>query len=86
MVQLQKVLADVGINSGNFAGHSFFIGTAATVAAKGAEDSTIKILGRRESAAYQRYVKIHRHSLDAVSKTLGQLPHSNVTRASHTVS
>ena len=42
-VQLLKVLAEVGINSGHFPGHSFRIGVATTAAARGVEDSPKKI-------------------------------------------
>ena len=70
--QLRTVLTEIGIKADQFAGHSFRIGAATTAAAQGIEDSVIKILGRWESSAYQRYLKMPRESLAAVSALLGQ--------------
>ena len=53
-----------------YSGHSFRIGAVTMAASKGIEDSLIKILGRWESSAYQRYVKIPRERLAAVSQSL----------------
>ena len=69
---LRKVLGEVGIRSNKFAGHSFRIGAATTAAAMGMEDSMIKILGRWESSAYLRYLKVPKQSLAEVSVILSQ--------------
>lgn len=71
---LRRVLLETGVDTSNFSGHSFRIGAATTAAALGIEDSLIKTLGRWESAAYQRYVKLPRESLAAVSVSLGGAP------------
>ena len=78
---LRKVLAEVGIRSDQFAGHSFRIGAATTAAAMGVEDSMIKILGRWESSAYLRYLKVPRQSLAKVSVILSQQPSRDRTSA-----
>ena len=59
----QKALQLAGADASYFNGHSFRIGAASTAAANGMEDSLIKILGRWESDAYQRYIKIPRQEL-----------------------
>ena len=51
-------------------GHSFRIGAATTAALRGVEDSVIKMLGRWESSAYQRYLRTPRKSLAALSARL----------------
>ena len=79
--QLRKLLEEVGIRSGQFAGHSFRIGAATTAAAMGVEDSMIKILGRWESSAYLRYLKVPRQSLAEVSVRLSQQPSRDHTSA-----
>ena len=56
--EVKKVLQLVGADASDFNGHSFRIGAASTAAANGMEDSLIKTLGRWESDAYQRYIKI----------------------------
>lgn len=67
---LRKALTEAGIDSTHYAGHSFRIGAASTAAAKGIEDSKIKMLGRWESAAYLQYIRTPRESLAAISCTL----------------
>ena len=57
-VEVKKALQLVGADASDFNGHSFRIGAASTAAANGMEDSLIKTLGRWESNAYQRYIKI----------------------------
>ena len=63
--EFRKALSIAGFNQAKYAGHSFRIGAASTAAAAGIEDSTIKTLGRWESAAYQLhvYVKLSREEL-----------------------
>jgi hypothetical protein len=70
---ISLVRADLGIlglNSKDYAGHSFRIGAATTAAEQGIEDSIIKMLGRWESSAYQIYVRIPRELLAGMSKKL----------------
>ena len=61
--EVKKALQLAGADASDFNGHSFRIGAASTAAANGMEDSLIKILGRWESDAYQRYIKIPRQEL-----------------------
>ena len=68
---LRDSLRDVGVSCDKFSGHSFRIGAATTAAACGVEDSLIKTLGRWESAAYQRYIRLPREKLAEVSAILG---------------
>lgn len=72
VLQLQRVLAEVGVDSSRFSGHSFRIGAATTAAARGIEDSLIRTLGRWESEAYQRYIRLPRQKLAEVSAILGR--------------
>ena len=52
------------MDASNFNGHSFRIGAATTAASRGMEeDCIIKTIGRWESDAYQRYVKIPRQAI-----------------------
>ena len=49
----------------SYAGHSFRIGVATITAEQGVEDSIIKMLGHRESSAFQRYMRASHQSLAA---------------------
>ena len=60
MEDVCKALDSAGVDPALFNSHSFRIGAATTAAARGLEDSHIKILGSWESLAYLRYVKIPR--------------------------
>lgn len=53
-----------------FCGHSFRIGVATTATIKGVEDSTIQTLGRWESLAYLRFVRLPREQLAGCSALL----------------
>ena len=68
--RLRNSLQEAGIKAANFSGHSFRIGAATTAARVGIEDSVIKMLGRWESAAYQRYIRTPRAQLAAISSQL----------------
>jgi len=57
---VRKALESAGVDQSKYCGHSFWIGAATTVAAKGVEDSVIKTLGRWNSTAYLQYVRIPR--------------------------
>ena len=58
VARLREILTQTGVNSTNFARHSFRIRAAFTAAAKGVEDSVIKMLGRWESATFLKYIRI----------------------------
>ena len=67
---VQDGLKKAGIDQKNYSGHSFQIGAATTAAMKGIDDSIIKTLGRWESLAYLRYVKVPRSQLAGVSSLI----------------
>ena len=68
--EVKKAMEQAGMEASNSNGHSFRIGAASTAAAHGVEDSLIKTLGRWESDAYQRYIKIPRDELAISDPTL----------------
>ena len=70
VTEVKRALELTGRDSSCFNGHSFRIGAASTAAARGMEDSLIKTLGRWESDAYQRYIKLSRRDLAQYSKTI----------------
>ncbi len=70
--QVRLALTAMGVNSRQFAGHSFRIGAATTAAECGLEDSTIKALGRWNSEAYQTYIRIPQPHLAALTSRLAQ--------------
>ena len=67
---IRRALSSAGIETTGFSGHSFRVGAATTAAVVGVEDSTIKMLGRWESSAYQRYLPTPRETLAAISARL----------------
>ena len=73
VTRLRAGLLQAGIDASRFTGHSFRIGAATTAAQAGIEDAVIKMLGRWESAAYQRYVRTPRDQLAAVSSHLARV-------------
>ncbi len=70
--KVREALQAAGLNPNQFAGHSFRIGAATTAAASGFSDSTIKLLGRWESTAYQTYIQTPRDKLAKFTASLGQ--------------
>ena len=70
VMAVRATLQSAGVDASGYSGHSFRIGAATTAARRGVEDSTIKTLGRWESAAYQRYIQMPRHTLASVSARL----------------
>ena len=72
--EVRRALHAVGVDPTLFNSHSFRIGAATTAAARGLEDSLIKTLGRWESSAYLRYVKIPRSELANYMKVLADIP------------
>ena len=67
---VRVTLRALGVDVSFYSGHSFRIGAATTAAAVGMEYSFIKTLGRWESSAYLRYVKVPHSSLVAVSQRM----------------
>jgi hypothetical protein len=67
---VRQALAQAGVDTSHYSGHSFRIGAATTAALAGLSDATIKMLGRWESAAYQQYIRTPRESLAAMSRQL----------------
>ena len=70
---VRKALTKAGLDHSGYSGHSFRIGAATSAARAGLSDPLIKMLGRWESAAYQRYIQTPRGSLAAVSSQLAKL-------------
>ena len=70
--QVKAALTKAGIDSSHYSGHSFRSGAATAAASKGINDSTIKMLGRWKSEAYQLYIKTPREQLAAVTSQLLQ--------------
>ena len=54
---IRRTLQSEGVDTRGYTGHSFRIGAAALA---GIDDAVIKMLGRWESAAYQRYLRTPR--------------------------
>ena len=67
---IRTCLSAAGMEEGAYCSHSFRIGAATTAAKKGVKDSIIQILGRWQSSAYLRYVRIPRETLAAISSLL----------------
>ena len=72
VVELKKVLSAARVDCRLYSGHSFRNRAATTAAMQGLEDSTIKMLGRWKSEAFQAYLKTPREHLAAMTKILGK--------------
>ncbi len=70
ITQIRSILVKVGIPQDQYAGHSFRIGAATTAAQNGIEDSTIKTLGRWQSAAFLQYIRMPQEHLATLARTL----------------
>ena len=68
--KVQQALTAAGVEGSQFNGHSFRIGAATSASAAGVAETTIKLLGRWESAAYQRYIRPSPEDLAQVSQQL----------------
>ena len=64
---VRTALWELGLPQEQFAGHSFQIGAATTVAQVSLEDSMIMMLGRWNSAAFLGYLRTPRESLASVT-------------------
>ena len=70
MDAVRQALRQAGISPAGYSGHSFRIGAATAAVQAGLEDSVVKMLGRWESSAYQRYIRTPRETLAALSSRL----------------
>ena len=70
VAQVRRALQAAGVDSSQYAGHSFRIGAATTAALCGIQDSLIKTLGRWESSAYTLYIRTPRTTLCSISRRL----------------
>ena len=68
--RIMEALSQAGVNCDPYLGHSFRTGAATTAARQGIEETTIKMLGRWKSSAYQLYIKTPRDQLAAVSQRM----------------
>ena len=67
---LDNILASLCLTSGEYNTHSFRIGAATSASEAGIPDSTIMMLGRWQSNAYQRYIKTTPEKLAQLSQML----------------
>ena len=67
---VRQALRALGLESTHYAGHSFRIGAATTAAERGIPDSTIKVLGRWKSEAFQTYIRLPQQWLASISQQL----------------
>ena len=73
VARVRTAISSAGLSQNKYAGHSFRIGAATTAAQCDIPDSTIKLLGRWESAAYLLYVRTPRQQLAEISTTLSRV-------------
>ena len=69
---IRTALAMHGLDTHQLMGHSFRIGAATAAARAGLEDSLIQSLGRWQSSAYLRYIRIPPQTLSSTSRYLLQ--------------
>ena len=69
---VRAALEEAGLLAKDYASHSFRIGAATTAAVAGLEDSAIQTLGRWESSAFKRYIRLDPKYLASMSSTLAQ--------------
>ena len=72
ITQIRELLAAIGLQQKDYAGHSFLIGAATTAAVAGLEDSMIRTLGRWHSSAFLQYIRTPKEQLAAISKNLAR--------------
>jgi len=70
VARIREALSQAGVSSERYSGHSFRSGAATTAARQGVAETTIKMLGRWKSSAYQLYIKTPRQQLAAISERL----------------
>ena len=69
--KVKEAFSLAGVDCTAYSGHSFRAGAATTAAKQGISDTTIKMLGRWKSSAYQVYIKTPREQLASYSHRLG---------------
>lgn len=72
-LKFQAALIAAGIDFTHYKGHSFRIGAATTAAAAGIPDSTIQMLGRWSSNAFQVYIRTPSAELARIATSLSDL-------------
>ena len=70
ILKIREALSHLGVDSSQYAGHSFRIGAATTAAAQGIPDSVIQMLGRWKSFAYQLYIQTPKDTLASYSSII----------------
>ena len=70
VIKIREALIQAGVDCTLYSGHSFRIGAATTAAKQGIEETTIKMLGRWKSSAYQCYIRTPREQLAAISQRM----------------
>ena len=78
---VKRALEIAGVDSSQYAGHSFRSGTATTAASQGIGDSTIMMLGRWRSSTYQRYIRMLREQLVAISRVISRFSDQDPAKA-----
>ena len=73
----QEALTLAGVRGSNFNGHSFRIGAATSASQAGIPETTVKILGRWRSMAYQQYIRPSLPELAALSSQLAKSVHKS---------
>ena len=68
VLKVQQALQQMGVIGHHFNGHSFRIGAATSASQAWVPETTIKILGRWSSMAYQQYIRPSTTDLAAVSR------------------
>ena len=74
VIKVQQALQQTGVVGHHFNGHSFRIGAATSASQAGVPETTIKILGRWSSMAYQQYIRPSTTDLAAVSRYIAGSP------------
>ncbi len=73
VARVRQALSRAGITDTDYSGHSFRIGAATAAARAGIEDSTIQALGRWNSQAFLRYIRMDRDDLARFSRPLASV-------------
>ena len=69
---IQHTLTTAGLQGAEFNGHSFHIGAATSASQAGVAETTIKVLGRWQSMAYQQYIRPSSKELAQVAEKLAR--------------